>query len=418
MQTFSGFQYLLIDASNNFGLDKELFETRIKWAEDHLHNLEAMVDTAENKPRFQKSIMAIRKAQKGIATGHLVGFDACCSGIQIMSAITGCELGAYATGMINPNLRADAYAMCTSEMNNILGGTLNVSRKDAKNALMTAMYGSRAQPIALFGKDTTELSAFYQAVQKICPGAWELLQDLLDSWQPFALKHAWKLPDGYDAVVKVMQKIEDTPRNRIEVDELDHATFTYIWYENEGSEKGLSNVANTTHSIDAYVLRCLIRLCNYDRQLIEYVSSIVNIEVLERAFNPEPAPLIEDRDAKLDYYIEQYNRSKMPDITIAQHLTEFNIGQMSTAHLLELRVLMDSMLVYQPFEICSVHDEYQCHANNMNHLRQQYINVFAMLADSEILADILGQLHGCTGKYPKRSQNLAAKIRGSNYMLS
>lgn len=63
-------------------------------------------------------------------------------------------------------------------------------------------------------------------------------------------------------------------------------------------------------------------------------------------------------------------------------------------------------------------DEFQCHANNMNHLRQQYINVFAMLADSEILADILGQLHGCTGKYPKRSPDLAAKIRGSNYMLS
>lgn len=160
-----------------------------------------------------------------------------------MSAITGCEAGAYATGMIDPNLRADAYSMCTDEMNTILGGGLSVPRNHAKNALMTAMYGSREQPKAIFGVDTDELAAFYQAVQVICPGAWELLQDLLASWQPFALKHSWKLPDGYDAVVKVMKKIENESRNRIEVDELDGATFTYIWYENIGSEKGLSNVA-------------------------------------------------------------------------------------------------------------------------------------------------------------------------------
>lgn len=35
---------------------------------------------------------------------------------------------------------------------------------------------------------------------------------------------------------------------RIEVDELDHATFTYYYYENEGSKTGLSNAANVVHS--------------------------------------------------------------------------------------------------------------------------------------------------------------------------
>lgn len=417
MELFTGWQYLLIDAANNFGLDKELFGPRIQWAESNLDNLEAIAKDAENFPRFMKSVMAIRKAQQGLPSGHLVGFDACCSGIQIMSAITGCEAGARATGMIDPNRRADAYTDCTLEMNAILGGVLNVSRKDAKNALMTAMYASRRQPKIIFGEDTPELAAFYQAVQIICPGAWELLQELLASWQPWALKHAWKLPDGYDAVVKVMQKIEGEARNRIEVDELGGATFTYIWYENEGSERGLSNVANVIHSIDAYVLRCLIRLCNYDRQLIEYVNSITELELLARNCGDGATPVIE-RDERLDYYISQYTRSQMPDITIAQHLTEFNIGQCSTQHLQQLRTIMESMLVYKPFEIVSIHDEFQCHANNMNHLRQQYINVFAMLADSEILSDILGQLHGCTGRYPKKSPNLGQKIRQSNYMLS
>lgn len=354
MEMFTGYEYLLIDAANCYGLDKELFGPRIQWATENLDRLEEMAKDAENYPRFMKAVMAIRKAQRGLPTGHLVGFDACCSGIQIMSAITGCEAGARATGLIDPNRRADAYTDCTLEMNAILGGVLNVSRKDAKNALMTAMFASRRQPKIIFGEDTPELVAFYQAVQVICPGAWELLQELLASWQPWALKHAWKLPDGYDAVVKVMQKIEGEARNRIEVDELGGTTFTYIWYENQGSEKGLSNVANAVHSIDGYVLRCLIRLCNYDRQLIEYVNSTVELELLARSCGEGATPVIE-RDERLDYYIEQYTRSQMPDITIAQHLTEFNIGQCSTQHLQQLRTIMETMLVYKPFEIVSIH---------------------------------------------------------------
>lgn len=247
MQHFTGWEYLLIDAANNFGLDKLLFEERIAWTNDHLQTLESMVVNAENKPLFFKSVQAIRQAQKGISSGHLVGFDACNSGIQIMSAITGCVAGATATGLVDPSARADAYNRTTTFMNEILhkeGIQVDVSREDAKRSLMTSFYGSKAKPKEIFGEDTPELNAFYQAAIKIAPGAWELLQDLLASWRPFALYHAWKLPDGYDARVKVMQKVE----TRIEVDELDHATFTYEYYENQGSKKGLSNAANVVHS--------------------------------------------------------------------------------------------------------------------------------------------------------------------------
>jgi DNA-directed RNA polymerase len=79
--------------------------------------------------------MAIRRAQNGEAIGHLVGMDACCSGIQVMSVLTGCIAGATATGLVDPNVRADAYSLVTLEMDKILGGKLVVSRKDAKDAL-------------------------------------------------------------------------------------------------------------------------------------------------------------------------------------------------------------------------------------------------------------------------------------------
>lgn len=244
MKMYSGWNWLLIDAANNHGHDKLRFEERIEWAETHLSNLENLSDQAETKPLFIKAVMAIRKAQQGIPTGHMVAVDAVCSGVQLMSVLTGCVAGARATGLIDKGVRADAYNSLTEAMNVILGGGLTVPRKDAKAALMTSMYGSKKTPKDLFGEDTPELAAFYQAVQTIAPGAWELLQDLLNSWQPYALSHNWQLPDGFDARVKVMNKKE----LRIEVDELGGSTFSYEFYENQGEKKGISLPANVVHS--------------------------------------------------------------------------------------------------------------------------------------------------------------------------
>lgn len=230
----------MIDTANQFGLDKLVFEERIQWVKDHMDTLEDHVDSADNKYLFKKAVMAIRKAQQKVPTGHLVGFDATCSGIQVMSALTGCKAGAEATGLVNPNVRADAYTTVTEIMNGILGGVgLSVERKKAKTALMTVMYGSKAEPIKLFGEDTVELKAFYEAAVQVAPGAWELLQELIESWRSGAAYHAWQLPDGFEAKVKVMQAKE----TRIEVDELDGASFTYQYYVNEGTTKGLSNAA-------------------------------------------------------------------------------------------------------------------------------------------------------------------------------
>lgn len=137
MKTYTGWQYLLIDLANHFGHDKLLFEERIDWATKNLDNLEALADQAETKPLYLKAVMAIRKAQKGLPTGHMVGLDATCSGIQVMSAMTGCVAGADSTGLINPNERADAYTKGTKVMADMLGSAVAISRADAKQAIMT-----------------------------------------------------------------------------------------------------------------------------------------------------------------------------------------------------------------------------------------------------------------------------------------
>jgi hypothetical protein len=411
MTHYTGWQWLLIDAATQFGLDKLTFEERMAWTNGALSVLEQLTSEAETQPLYIKAVQAIRKAQQGIPTGHLVGVDGTCSGIQMMSVLTGCEAGARATGLIDPNVRADAYTSCTEQMSVILGGNLVVERSDAKQALMTSFYGSKAQPKSLFGEDTPELAAFYQAAQVIAPGAWELLQDLLASWQPYALQHAWVMPDGFDARIKVMKKVEA----RIEVDELDHATFTYEFYENQGSKSGLSNAANVTHSVDAYVLRSMHRRCNYDHKVAEQAAMWIEIEMLERLMGAQREVSVPS--GKAGYYVQQYERSTVPDVVIMPHLNPENLQQLSQEHLEHLARIINGILQYLPFELVTIHDEFKAHPNNINWVRYQYKEILADLADSHVLDDILSQLHGKPGMFPKLSQTLGDKIRESAYGL-
>ena len=413
MSQFTGWQWLLIDAANQYGKDKLLFEERIQWAEDNLSNLEALAAQADSKtkPLYLKAVKAIRKAQKGLPTGHMVGVDASCSGMQIMSALTGCLAGADATGLVDPNRRADAYTTMTNTMNTILGGGLTVSRADAKRATMTAYYGSKATPKELFGEGTRELGAFYEAATTVAPGAWDLLQVLIASWQSGALVHSWKLPDGFDARVKVMAKREV----RIEVDELNHASFTYQFYENAGQKKGLSNAANMVHSMDAYVLREMHRRCNYDREVMAYADACIQAELIHYTLNPKRMP--DKATHKVAYYVEQYQRSSLASAVILPWLNEDTVKMLTKEHLQALASITQAMLSHKPFQLVTVHDEFKAHPNNINQVCQHYREILAEIADSNVLDDLLSQLHGVLGQYPKLSSNLGDKIRKSRYAL-
>lgn len=417
MKNFTGYEWLLIDIANQFGHDKLTFELRIEWAEKNLDVLESLADQAEakTKPLYLKAVSALRKAQQGIPSGHMVGVDACCSGIQIMSALTGCVAGARATGMIDPGMRADAYAETTTVMSGILGGAVDITRKQAKDALMTSFYGSKLTPKNIFGEGTPELDAFYQAATTVAPGAWELLQDLLASWQPYALSHDWQLPDGFEAKVKVMNKREV----RLEVDELDHATFTYEFFNNEGKKSGLSNVANLTHSVDAYILREMVRRCNYDLNHVQYVDECVESKIIHRSMYGQPTQLDVDEfmTKEVAYYIAQYERSTVVSTVILPHLDQATVTCLSAQHLKALAGIVTKMLEHKPFPLVTVHDEFRSHANNVNQVRWHYREIMAEIAESEVLDDLLSQLHGVPGSFQKLSFNLADQIRKSEYAL-
>lgn len=415
MKEYSAWQYLLIDVANNNGLDtdKEVFEARIAWTEARLSSLE---DFAKDKkwkqrPLYLKAVQAVRKAQEGIPIGHAVGLDAVCSCLQLMSVLSGCIEGARATGLIDPDRRADAYTECSTVMSNILGYHIPNERSRVKNALMTSLFASKREPIKEFGEGTPALKAFYQAMYQIAPGACQLLEVLTDSWQPWALEHCWHLPDGFNARVKVMQQEE----KRIEVDELNHATFTYTYYINEGEDRGVKNAPNIIHSIDAWVLRNMVRRCNYNPMVVENANRVIEAELLRRFMGDISGlgPL----SPEAGYYLDIYKWFHMADPVILPYLDADAVSYMDLDHLKALKKIVNSMLECPPFPLLTIHDCFAAHPNNLNQVRKHYRTILAELADSTLIDKILSEIHGRPMQGPRLSVGLSSYIKNSAYGL-
>jgi DNA-directed RNA polymerase len=126
--------------------------------------------------------------------------------------------------------------------------------KEVKSPIMTYFYGSRAVPESVFGEGPV-LQAFYNILVEEMPGAVEVMEDIQSCWNDQAFAHTWTLPDGHKAIVKVMEPVT----KKIEIDELNHRSFSYKTYINKPAQQGISLLANIVQSIDAYIVREMVR---------------------------------------------------------------------------------------------------------------------------------------------------------------
>lgn len=407
MKEYLPLDYLCIDIANHFGLDKLLFEDRIAWVKDNYAQLEQLADKADVKPLYMKAVHELRNVVAGKPTGHIVQLDATCSGIQLLSAMSGCVRGADATGLVS-HKRADAYTDVTREMNKILQlrgmSTIVVPRADVKRAMMTSVYGSTAVPKEVFGEGDL-LDVFYSAVAVVAPAAFELMTALLHTWQPYALQHSWVMPDNHHVMIKVLEQKE----TRIEVDELNHATFTTYVTINQGTEKGVANVANVTHSVDAYVLRSVIRRASYDVKKVKEAYQLLNSSLSIDADATEPC------DDALQTMLDIYKYSAMLDISIIDYINESNVHHVPLPMVIRLLAVLTEMLARGSSPVVTVHDSFGSLPTHCNTVRYWYKEICGELADSEMLSFLVSQITGKRVKYVKKSNNLGDKIRKSSY---
>lgn len=391
---YSPMQYLAIDIANQMGFDKQTFESRISWVKTNRDKLESYQDQAEEPMLFKKAVNAFRQAEEGIPTGHVIGLDSASSGLQLMSAMMGCKAGMALTGLIMPNVRADAYSLITKAMNEKV--PVEVTRKEAKDAVMKGLYGSTKVPKDIFGD---LVPFFYETMHEQAPGAMQLLELLRQGWNPEVDRNTWALPDGYMAMVPITETVD----KKVHIAQLRYTPVVRIQVI-APQERGLSLIANVIHSVDAYVLRSLVRRCNYSvRDVKDGIKALTTL-------NHYP------KDSE---YLDAWQRTGIVDMTMINGNTAEIAGYPKEMRQQLIRML-NMCLEHKPFEIITVHDDFKCSPVNANQMRRVYADILGDLVDSTLVDDLLNQVYQDDKVMQKLGdvKELAKIVRESNYGLS
>ena len=268
MKQFSPLEWIKISIANNYGLDKLIFEERIKWVNNNLEVLDEVSDEAEEPELYLKAVRAYRDALAGVDTGYMVGIDATTSGYSIMSMLSRCPQGLTLTNLIEDGKRYDLYSSVILEMNKMLDKENKIdltsdklgalTRKEAKAGIMTFGYFSQAKPKEIFNE--FQLQAFYMTMHQSLPGAMDVMECIRYSMDGEALGYEWTLPDGHVAKTQVRIPVED----RIEIQECDGIRYTHRYSVNAADSHSVALGANIVQSIDAYIVRQVVLRCDFD----------------------------------------------------------------------------------------------------------------------------------------------------------
>jgi hypothetical protein len=398
MQKFTGKQYLQIDVASNFGLDKEEWNTRLAWFEAHEPHLEGMLDKAKEPALYFAAVQAWRAVQRGEPTGYPISLDATASGLQILAALTGDRKAAELCNVVSTGKREDAYTNIYNYMLDKIQGVAMVSRDQAKEAVMTSLYGSEAVPKRVFGTSNL-LATFFETMETLAPAAWELNQAFLTMWNPEALSHDWVLPDNFHVHVKVMTQEKHVVHFKDE-------PFDIFLDVNAPTDNGRSLGANATHSVDGMIVREMNRRCNYNPARVQQVRDALN--------DIDSSATDEEDEEMVAILWNHYEQSGYLSARILDHLGWENIHYVRPEVIWELI----NSLPAKPFEVISVHDCFRCLANYGNDLRIQYNIQLMLLAKSNLLGYLISQIMGRKVSIGKLDPTLYNDIMDTDYALS
>jgi hypothetical protein len=412
---FTAMEYLEIDVASNFGLGKKNWVTRINWTQDNMDELmeisvmsdvkDSLVKDAKEPALFYAGIMALAAARQGKPTGYPISLDATASGMQLLSVLIGCEQSAAICNVIpstdTSDDREDAYVNLYNTMCTKVDNPADVSAADAKDAIMTALYGSQAVPKQHFGEGSM-LEAFYDTLMDALPGVWALNCLLKKLWQDDALSHDWIMPDNFHVHIKEMNTIQKQVRF------MDKPATVDITV-NQGSIEGRSLGANVTHAVDGLVVREMRGRCDYDTKVMMDLFQLCSRAEDGESFGNGSGRA---KDKMVTTLWQNYKDSGFLSVRILDHLDEHNFA-MVDYRLRELLISLPDV----PFKLLTIHDCFRCLPSYGNDLRRQYNQILSKIASSDMLSFIATQI---TGQYIPitKGTDLSADILQSNYSLS
>lgn len=399
-QTFTGKEYLKIDIANNFGLDKDEWDDRIAWFDQNESQLEQLIKKAEEPALFAAGVSAWRNVQRGGVNHYPISLDATSSGIQLLSCLTGDRKGAELCNVVDIGTRADAYTIQYHRMLDKTGGDSRIDRKDTKNAIMTAFYGSEATPKRVFGEGNL-LSMFVETMEEGAPYAWELNQKMLAIWNPDAESYRWVMPNNFHVNIKVMGQVTET------VHFLERP-YDVTYTVQMAIEKGRSLCANMTHSVDGMVVSEMELRCNYDWERVAFLRNLAAM-----APNDSLGFGTED-DHMVTTLWSHYKESGFLSARILHFINGDNIDIVDRDAITQLI----NTLPAKPFEILAVHDCFRCLPNYGNDLRRQYNQILSDIARSNLLSFLISQIMGRIVPINKGDPDLWKDVLEANYALS
>jgi len=255
--TEEGIRALKIDMANHAGMDKETWDERVSMIDTDLANGMEKYGLIGGKIYWKKPILgrkayrALNVAKSGKSVAHFIELDATSSGVQIMSALSGCVKSGKLCNLVATGSRENLYQHIHDEM----AMYFSMGNVKTKKAVMTHFYNSKKVPKETF--TSQQLRVFYEVLEDLLPGPQAVMEIINNCWNPYALEHSWNLPDGHVCKVKVIEQSDI----RITIPELNDRQFTLRYNKNQPSTNGRSLCANVIHSVDGYVCREMVRRC-------------------------------------------------------------------------------------------------------------------------------------------------------------
>lgn len=232
-------------------------------------------------------------------------------------------------------------------------------------------------------------------------GAFTLLKHLIAAWRPYAHQHEFTMPDLHHVLLPSTDKIE----KQIEINELKHRFTTYVTEIVEEKRK-VSLAAHFTHSLDAYLLRSVLRRTSFNTKAVLNANKLMAADLSGVSGS-----------SKLSSRIQSWEYTGMADVSIIHRISsKEDVAALPVELRKELKEISDSMLHYGSFDTLTVHDCFRTHFNNANGLRYAYKETLAQIADSSILDDWFIQVTG-QGCQMQTGNSLSEYIRNSNYSI-
>lgn len=156
-------------------------------------------------------------------------------------------------------------------------------------------------------------------------------------------------------------------------------------------------------------MRETVRRCNYDREQLERARDLI----LANAGN-----ITTNRIGT--HFIELAARDhQFVSLRGVEFITEESILKFSTEYRADLYQLILETLMRPSFTVLTIHDEYKCHPNYVNYMREVYKDVLAELADSRVGEQIIQEVRNDPDyRLEKFSSDLGNEIMKAEYFLS